>query len=278
MIVNPDMTSLMDFSGLLAAADGIGFLIFFLIAFVSWLINFLSPKPPGQGGRPAQQRKHPQNGGQGKPVQNEIDRFLQQARELVDNTSQEQEKRRNRDDDIVVVEAPRRQQPPQQRRASPPPPQRRNRQEVWESQVKGSPDFQRGKGNSSKQSSSQGNRGSGGSKRGSSEGKPGDRISGRQMQKQAPSQAPGSSIGQLRNVGSNDQNLLAGSRVGELQSVFGAHLSQTSVHDRDAETLGQKQSAAFNMARNMRSPSRVRDAVIMNEILSKPLALRRRHS
>ncbi len=255
----------MGSAGIIAAWDGLGFLIFFLVAFASWLINFLGPKPPGQ----VNPRRRPQNPGQGRPVQTEMERFLQQAREAVEKASKPP---RKNDGDVVVVQAPPQEQ---HRRVAPPPQRRRSSQEVWEKQAN---EKLSAPGRSTTGGPLPSDQNGGRAPKQPKKSRPGDKLAGRHIQSSIGMPSSMGQLGETRGIGQAQQVAAPrASQGGNLQSdsVFAASLSQTSSQDRNNETLAHKWNAASEMARKMRSPASVRDAIMMSEILARPLALRR---
>ena len=120
---------MLDFSQYVMLADLEGFfgIVFFLIAFVGWVINLVNQnqeqnkpprrRPPNQPGQRPNQPGHRRK----KDVQSEIDQFLGQSRR---NSG----KQSAIDTDDVEVIAP----PPGRR---PAPRRRRTREEVWEEQA-----------------------------------------------------------------------------------------------------------------------------------------------
>jgi len=228
-------------TGLLADMDGFGFLIFFVVAFFSWLMNTLSPKDPNK-----KNPRRPQNAGgdRGKKVQSEIDRFLQQAREMVDSTNQE----RGRQDAPFRTESQTRSAPPPERR-------RRSPQENRQAATSGSQNPKKPKSQPALK-----------------------------QQKKNPSP---STLADRHLMPTNLVSTIGATPVMPVQvtghggklsadSVFEKSLTQTSALERNNETLTHRNSAALDLARKMRTPLQVRDAIMMNEILNRPLALRQR--
>lgn len=228
----------------------------FVMMVIGWIVNLVNQNQPGNPPR----RPQP-NRPRSDQVQNEIDRFLKQARR-----PQNKPQSANVDDVEVLEEG--RTRPP--RRPPPANQRRRTRKEVWEEQT--------GKKNKS-----------GGRPQTGSPGKPAATA------KLPSAERPGQTLAQRhvqtsvsersvrRDVGSlpADRTSNAISRDEIKQSVT-QHLGAFSAADEKssgavamAGTTSRPLTPAANLRQLMRSKHGVRDAIVLSEILSKPRALRR---
>ena len=247
--------------GLLAAMDGVGFLIFFLVAFISWLVNFLGSKPGGNPNRP-----RPAAGqGRGKQLQSEIDRFLEQARELAEKKNQKPERRG--DEEVVVVKLP-----PDSSRRAPPPSQQRKRMNPQPAKQQQQPAPRKSLSQSresvfkeqTRQSGNESRRQKG--SRGTAGQQPRPVVAISQGAEASAQQAPPA----IQYLSGN------GSFASAIQGDLHAPLSQSSAAERQNESLSHRLSVAEQIALKMRSANHVRDAFVMNEVLQRALGLRRK--
>ncbi|SFI04766.1 hypothetical protein [Planctomicrobium piriforme] len=267
------MHTLAQLPGLLAAWDGMGFMIFFVVAFFSWLINFLGQQ---KAGVPKQRR--PPIPGQNQRrdvVQSEIDKFLQQARELAEKSNEPQRPR----GDIEVVELPQNRPDRQQRRPAPPAQKRRSQKEIWDNQIgKRAPEPQSRTAAKRQQPQPQTP-----PARQSGTARPSESISSRHMQTTIDQASVSRDLGRLAtgrisDAVQKDLSSQVDNAVTSHLGTFQAGLSTSAGQQAMDSTLLHKETAASRLIQLMRSRRQVRDAMIVSEVLAKPLALRRSRS
>ncbi|WP_437193115.1 hypothetical protein [Planctomicrobium sp. SH527] len=244
---------IIDTSFALLADGDFGFLIFFVVAFFSWLFNYLKTKAEDPQGNAKKAE-------QSKRVSNEIDKFLQQKREGPNNGGRPNQ-RRAPQGDVVVVEMPDSRQNPQQTRRQPPP----SREEIWREQA-------------GKQQRKQGKQ-----QRGN-----GERRGGKQQTQQpSPPVTKQSSIFNDQNQDLKPIAPMPGAgNFASTQPVSQA--SHTTVESRPLsgllastrqiisnDTLNSNASPAVILATRLRNRGELKNAFVINEIFSKPLGLRK---
>jgi hypothetical protein len=244
---------------ILSQIEGLFAVAFFVIAFVGWIINLINQVQGGKKpGTPAAPRPRRQQ------VQQEIDQFLKQTRrppggETPANPAGQ------------PVDAARQRRPP------PPAQRRRSRKDVWQEQV-GRPAADR---LSSRSPAPDRPQRPAGSQPANRPAPVGSSLSEHHLQ------ASVSSAEVRRDLGKMPGNQLSATIARDLPS----HLSDQVVKDLGrfqasaptssgeqaiADTLGHRATPAESLMRLLRSRRGVRDAILVNEILSKPLGLRNR--
>lgn len=222
----------------LAAIDNFFGVIIFVIAFISWVVNLIKQSQEAGGNQqgPRRPARPPQN--RNRDVQGEIDEFLTQSRRRPsDNVVSEEE--------IEVVSSPK-----QRRR---PPRRRKSRQEVWEEQTaKKQQQPQRPQPPQPQQAS-----------------RPGESLSQRHLDTQRNQSAPPL------------QQTIAKELPHSIDESVAAHLKQfaaaapTSSGERAmAMTTNRPTTKASIAGKLLKSQNSIRDAIILNEILSPPKARR----
>lgn len=241
---------MLNFSQYLILADIEGFfgIVFFLIAFVGWVINLVNQnqeqkkpprrRPPNQAG---QRRK--------KAVQNEIDQFLGQARR---NSGQ----RPATDVDDVEVIAP-----PSERRA--PPRRRRTREEVWEKQTGAAPSKK-----PKPASPSQKPKGRGLASR---------HLETRESQAKKSAEKPRTPkpISSIAKNVENDLPHAVDASVAAHLSKFTAESPTSAGQIGIARTTTNRRTKGSVLGKLLQSKESVRNAVILNEVLSPPKSMRK---
>lgn len=108
---------------LLADIEGFFGIVFFLIAFVGWVINIVSQNKSAEQKKRDVARRGPvaQQRGNRNSAQSEIDQFLRQAKQQMGGVQEVDEI-----DDVVVIAPPKRRNPPQQPKS---------KQEIWQEQT-----------------------------------------------------------------------------------------------------------------------------------------------
>ncbi|MBT5020461.1 hypothetical protein N8590_01815 [bacterium] len=227
---------------LLADIEGFFGIVFFLIAFVGWVINLVSQNQ----GQNKQQRKRPANqaGNRRKQnVQNEIDQFLGQSRR---NSGAD---RPQATDDVEVIA------PPAGRR--PPPRRRKTREEVWEEQT-GAPPSPKPKPVPPKTK--------------------GRGLATRHLEtKKKPKKElrkPKSISNLSEQVEKDLPHAVDASVTSHLHSFTAENPSATGQLGM-ASTTSNRKTKGSSLGKLLRSKSGVRNAIIMNEILSPPKSLRK---
>lgn len=226
-------------SVVLAQVEGLFAIVIFVIAFFSWVANLKNQNPP-----------QPKRGPRQREVQEELDEFLNQSR-------------RNRqrggnvavDQDVEVLDPPRK---PQQRRPPPQGQQRtRSRREIWEEQVRKTEETQRGE--RGKSTTGRGTKQTG-QRPGTGPQPQGNRRPASTPQAQQNLQAVVAVVPPLATSGLKEF-------TADAPTAFGQQGIQQTIRTRKGPAV-----ALFAL---LRTPQGVRNAVLMNEILTKPRALRR---
>ncbi|WP_437223438.1 hypothetical protein SH661x_003218 [Planctomicrobium sp. SH661] len=261
-----------QFPWILADLQSVIAAVFMLIAFAGWVGNLINQSKAGapQQRRPPQGRPAP---GQ-KSVQSEIDKFLNQAREVSPPNPSRDE--RLSSDGVEVIERPRnaptRRPPPTQQR-------RRTQREIWEEQIGKSapeppvPPAPRKQPAPSRKAEAPKPAPASGSSR------PGGQITNRK----APTTFPAETS---RSVGSPKDSRISSAVSKDLAPQIGtnvtAHLgsfqaiSTTSFGESGiAATTAKSETPAAKLGQLIKSRHGMRDAILLSEILSKPRALRR---
>lgn len=235
-----------DFTQHLMLADIEGFfgIVFFLIAFVGWVINLVNQNQEQN----KKQRKRPGNqaGNRRKQnVQNEIDQFLGQSRRKPGAG------RSPATDDVEVIA------PPAGRR--PPPRRRKTREEVWEEQTGASPSpspkrkpvpaKKEGRGLASRHLETK-----------------------KKSKKEPLKPKPISSIS--KQVEQDLPHAVDASVESHLHTFTAERPNATGQLGMASTTTNQKTKGSA-LGKMLRSKSGVRNAIILNEILSPPKSLRK---
>ncbi|WP_437185630.1 hypothetical protein SH668x_002742 [Planctomicrobium sp. SH668] len=233
--------------GLLAAVESFIFSVFMVIAFAGWLINLINQSQPGAkkpNRRPNQQNQNRPKPAQ-KSVQEEIERFLTQARQAAEQQrpqpQRDQFPNQNSDGIEVVSRGPKVENGGQ--RPSPSKQQQPKRKSVV------APNQQSKKKN----------------------------------QSQPVAKPPQPQIGNRTLASSERVSPLVTRQVGsEISSNLQPHLGSFSAVSSDsfgekgiASTTQRAETPASRMGKMMRSKNGVREAILLSEILSKPRMLRR---
>lgn len=243
---------IIDSSFALLADGDFGFLIFFVVAFFSWLFNYLKTKAEDPQGNAKKAE-------QSKRVTSEIEKFLQQTKQGPQQGNMPNQ-RRAPSGDVVVVEMPNARQSsrqPQQPRRQPPP----SREEIWREQT-------------SKQQRKQ-------------QRAAGERRGNKQQSRQAAEPVTKQSsvfndqnqdlrpIGAGSNSGSFAPQPAAQSAPAtpDARQLTGLLTSTRQVVTND--TLAANASPAVALATRFRNRGELKNAFIMNEIFNKPLGLRK---
>jgi hypothetical protein len=247
----------------LAQIEGLFAAAFFVIAFIGWIINLINqaqtPKKPGNTPAPRPRREQ---------VQQEIDQFLKQTRRPSNPERPSVE--------VVEADRPRRPPPPAQRR--------RNRKELWQEQV-GKPGEEKSALPAASQSPSP--------------APPPKRKRPSLPQPATRSEPPRPSLSERhlqanissaevrRDLGEMPGNHLSAQVAKDLPSqitdqvtrdlgLFRATTPAASGEQAMAGTTGHRTTPAESLLRLLRSGRGIRDAILVNEILSKPPGLRSR--
>lgn len=228
---------------LLADMDGFFGVVFFLIAFVGWVINLVSQsQEKGKGGRkPPPSQRRP---GSQRNVRSEIDQFL--------NQSKRSSNRSDHDDlDVIEVIAP-----PSQRR---PPRRRRSRAEVLADQAGRRPPKIDEK-----------------LPRAESSSRPGQELSEHHLETASATRKkrtpPRSQVAQQVEI--NLPHSVNQHVASHLES-FAASSPLSSGRQGMVATTTDRKSKATVIGSLLQSKSGIRNAIILNEILSPPKSLRK---
>ena len=260
---------------MLAQLEGVFAMIFFAIAFIGWVSRLIAEnQQKGNAGR-QQPGRRPNQQNKGDKVRREIDEFLSQSRQGKRSSQPQRDQRtreqgRRRDDDFLpdheveVVEA-RRRPPP---RKPTPAQKRKTRREIWEEQV--------GKRTGAAASTA-----------------PVSRESLIDQPKlgeaRSPADAPAGwgppteaevlrrALDSLsESFGRETVEALPQAVRNSLASELGKQLAKTSEGSPQAGTSGMvrpRPASAKSIAQMLRSPQGVRNAILLNEILSRPKSL-----
>jgi len=253
---------------------------FMIVMFIGWIANLASQNKAAGKGHQRPRPPQPQGQqGQPNPIQTEIERFLEQARQAT--ASQRREEVQRRDDvlssDGVEVISPPRNQPVRR----PPPSQqtRRPQQEIWEEQTGRRPADPAAQQKQNSQRKQKQNQQQGSRKKQQNQGKsprPSETVAGR------PVGAPIGSSFEPATAVSRFSSEVGRSSLAQTTPSISSHLKAFTA--KDAGSLGEMgissttqraESPAMQLAAMMRSRQGVRDAILLSEIMAKPRALRR---
>lgn len=233
----------------IADIEGFFGIVFFLIAFVGWVINLVNqnqdPKKQGRT-RPSPKARSQQS------VQQEIDEFLAQSRRGPGQQHARQPQRQDQTDDVELIA------PPQARR--PAPRRRKSREEVWSEQT-GQPS--KARQNAPKQTKPKRSQG----------------LAEKYLQKSSQTSQPAENRSRKRSTLADqieaDLPHAVDAGVAEHLKIFTAE-SPTSIGLQGiSETTNNRRTKANILASMLRTPKGIRQAILMNEILSPPKSLRK---
>lgn len=264
--------------------------LFMVVVFIGWILNLAGQnKPPA---KPVNRRPPAPGGAPAKPagtIQNEIERFLEQARKANQPPGQKDERKEVpgpfQSEGVEVIQRP---LAPAVRRAPPPEPRARTQREIWEEQI-GKRD-----GNAPRPPQVRPEQ-----KRPA----PSPRIEPakrprpvitppRQPTSTSPAPRPGESIAerhiprQVSTVGTDrNPNGIAQTPINDVRSqmtsnvnahlgTFSAKNHNTSGGDGISQTITRAETPAVQLAQLMRSRKGVREAILLSEIMARPRALR----
>jgi|GEM_PF-3313985 len=251
------------FLPLLADWDAVVPVVFFLIAFSSWIANFLKENKAGAGKKPVRPGQRPAGSSRAKTIQEQIETFLRQAREQAEAASSPPTASRPPGEVEVVrqsPEAPRRRAPSEKasRRRT-----RRTRRNSESGQLSGQQ-------NTSPAAETREQRGV--------SSRPGDDMAQRHLSGTLNPRQGSQDLGRLSTSTFNqqvsrdvDSSIRQG--ISSHLGTFQAGLATSSGESAIAETRATRETAASRVADMMRSRQTVRDALIISEILRKPRAL-----
>lgn len=244
---------LADLSSFCLIADIEGFfgIVFFLIAFVGWVINIVNQNQ--QQNKPGQRRRPPNQAAQRRKqeVQHEIDKFLNRSRD---------DRRREEPVDLDEVEVI---APPPTRRA--PPRKRRTREEVWAEQTGNRPQSETP--SPTQQKSRQSKRSGPKPRKGlaSRHLKTSEPEKPKKFQKKRPS---------LAEQVEKDLPHAVDASVSSHMSTFTADQPQAVGQQGISRTTSDRKSEGNLIGQLLKSKQGIRNAIILNEILSPPKAMR----
>lgn len=227
---------------ILADLEGFFGIVFFLIAFVGWVINLVNQSHDPKGKN--QNRRSPQAPGQRKEnVQKEIDNFLGQSRRSRPATTTEMT------DDVELIAAP-----PSRRD---PPRRRKSREQVWSEQT--------GRSRHSVPAPEP---------QPHPQQRPGEALAAHHLQSKTQDSPP-RPVSHLAEQVERDL-------PHQVDEHVNAHLDRFSAASPNATgqlgilvTTDNRESRASLIGALLRSQAGVRNAIILNEILSPPKSLRR---
>lgn len=254
------------FPWILADADSLVGIVFMIVAFVGWAVNQLNQKKP-----PIPPRRQPGPMPDQKTVQSEIEKFLSQVRQnSPEKPAQEssppasQMEQRSPTADPIPRRAPSMDHPPHSQRES------RKNEAAGNARRQAAPPRPGSPGR--KPTSSQApRRQSGTSPSRPRSVPPSAGSAGTQPPQNLPVQAehnPG-------KRGTPNRPSLADSHVASLLGAFAVNPRQASGGQGQSETLKLAGTSAVELAKKMRSRRSVQEAILLNEIMAKPRALRR---
>lgn len=257
-------------SWILADADAVVGILFFLLAFVGWVVNFFNQKKPPV---PPNRKNNPQRPAQDpKTVQSEIEKFLNQARQP---TSEPPQGQRSASGQSEV-----RQQPPAQstRRAPPAERRSRSRKDVWDEQVgntssQPAPVRQQPQPQRKPSPNQQPRRAPAPSGRGAEAGK--SPLARPSQESRFPQSIRPEGESRLGIRDGQDPTRQISSQVSAHLGTFTATSPQSIGEQARSETLSTRETPATRLAKMMKSRGSVRNAILLSEIMSKPRALRR---
>jgi len=219
-------------------------IVFFLIAFVGWVINLVNQNQDPTKQNKGPRRNQPQAGNRKQDVQGEIDQFLNQSRR------RKGEPNRPGNDDIEVVSAP-----GQQRR---PPRRRRTRQEVWEQQTGQQP-----------QPLSQETTAP------AVQPRPGEALASRHLASTSKKRKKSrKQLSQLNEKIQQDLPHSIDASVSTHLHTFSANSKQATGQIALSSTTRNYKTKGNIVGGLLRSKKNIRDAIILNEILSPPKSRR----
>jgi hypothetical protein len=244
------------FLPLLADWDAVVPVVFFLIAFSSWIANFLKENRAGAGKKPVRPGPRPAGGERAKTIQEQIEAFLRQAREQAEAASSPPEPPPRPGEVEVVRQAPRRRAPSEKG-------SRRRRRSRESEQSSGQ------QNTSSPAAASEPSRGA---------SRPGDDMAQRHLSGTLGSRQVSQDLGRLSpstfgQQFSRDLDSSMGQGISSHLGTFQAGLTASSGPNTIAETRSTQETAASRVADLLRSRQTVRDALVISEILRKPRAL-----
>ncbi|MEW4489489.1 hypothetical protein AB1L42_15510 [Thalassoglobus sp. JC818] len=234
---------------LLADIESFFGVVFFLIAFVGWVVNLINQAQGKGGANPPNRRGQRPQAQLKRKTQNQIDQFLNQAR------NQRNDRNQGGTDDVEVVA-----EPGQAKRR--PPKRRRSRREIWEEQTRREqqkPAPQPSKPIAQQQRPEQ---------------KPQRR---RTSQSEAASRRTKNESKQAARPKENLPHAVDQS-VAEHLSVFTAARSDSTGEMGIASTTRNARSQGNLIGNLLRNKDGIRNAILLNEILSPPAALRNQRS
>ncbi|TWT56912.1 hypothetical protein KOR42_02680 [Thalassoglobus neptunius] len=224
--------------------------VFFLIAFVGWVVNLINQSQGKGGANPPNRRGQRPKAQVKRKTQNQIDQFLNQAR------NQRNDRKQGQTDDVEVVA-----EPGQTKRR--PPKRRRSRREIWEEQTK--QQQQKATPPPTKPLAQQPQ---------SRQNTPSRRRTSQSdiSERRAQSETKKPSRKQENLPHAVDQS------VAEHLSVFSAGRSDSTGQIGLAATTRNARSQGNLIGNLLRSKDGIKNAILLNEILSPPAALRNRDS
>ena len=227
----------------LADIEGFMGIVFFLVAFVGWVINLVNQNQ-GKGNNQRGPRRPRPAGERKRDVQGEIDEFLTQSRRRKSTTTT------TGSDDIEVVSTPK-----QRRR---PPRRRKSRQEIWEEQT--------GKANQPAPPTPKPEK---------PKSRPGQTIASRHLEsKTKKKDKPKKQLSHINERVEQDLPHSVDASVSSHLQTFSAAAKTSTGQIGILSTTRNAQTKAGIVGKLLKSKDGIRNAIILNEILSPPRSMR----